>query len=72
MMKKINILQKKIKNYLKKNDKKIYLQEVIKEHPLFKSETFWKNHIEQIIKDELDSIEKDEKEGKIKKITRKI
>ena len=51
--------------YLKKNDKKIYLQEVIKEHPLFKSETFWKNHIEQIIKDELDSIEKDEKEGKI-------
>lgn len=51
--------------YLKRNNTKMYLQEVIKEHSLFKSQAFWKNHIEQIIKDEIDAIEKDEKEGKI-------
>lgn len=51
--------------YILKNEKKVYLQEELKEHPLYKKEEFWKNHLKEVINDEINKIEKDEKEGRI-------
>ena len=48
--------------YILKNEKKVYLQEELKEHPLYKKEEFWKDHLKEIINDEINKIENDEKE----------
>ena len=49
--------------YIKKDEKKIYLQEFIKNHVLFKKKEFWENHLNGIIAEEIDKIEKNEKDG---------
>ena len=51
--------------YMIKNNEKIYLQQGIKEHNLFKKIEFWKNHLDDVIGEEINRIEKDEKERKI-------
>ena len=47
--------------YIEKDDKKIYIQEVIKDHALFQKEEFWKDHLKTIIDKGIKKIEKDEK-----------
>lgn len=49
--------------YIIKDNKKIYLQEKIKTHSLFKKREFWKNHLNNMIKEEIDKIEKNQEEG---------
>ena len=39
--------------YILKNEKKIYLQKELKEHPLYKKEEFWENYLKEIINDEI-------------------
>ena len=51
--------------YMMENEKKIYLLEIIKNHDLFKNEEFWKNHLENIINEEINKIEEDEKDGRV-------
>ena len=51
--------------YMIKDKKKIYLQEGIKDHDLFKNKEFWEHHLNEIINDELKKMEKDEKDGNI-------
>ena len=51
--------------YIEKDDKKIYIQEVIKDHALFQKEEFWKDHLNTIIDEEINKIEKNEKIGKM-------
>ena len=51
--------------YMIKDKKKIYLQEGIKDHHLFKNKEFWEHHLNEIINDELKKLEKNEKDGKI-------
>ena len=51
--------------YIIKNEKKIYLQEIIKNHDLFKREEFWKKHLEDIINEEIYKIEENEKSLRI-------
>ena len=48
--------------YILKNEKKVYLQAKLKEHPLYKKEDFWENHLKEIINDEINKIGKNEKE----------
>ena len=47
--------------YIMKDGKKKYLQKVIKSHPLFKKETFWSNHMNDIIDEEIIKMKNDEK-----------
>ena len=51
--------------YIMKKEEKIYLQQIIRNHDLFKKEEFWKNHLKNIINEDITKIEKEEKEGKI-------
>ena len=51
--------------YILKDEKKKYLQEELKEHPLYKKIEFWENHLKEIIIDEINKVEKNEKEGRI-------
>ena len=51
--------------YIEKDNKKIYIQEVIKGHALFQKEEFWKDHLNIIIDEEINKIEKNEKIGRI-------
>ena len=51
--------------YMMENEKKIYLLEIIKDHDLFKKGEFWKNHLENIINEEINKIEEDEKDGRV-------
>ena len=51
--------------YMIKDKKKIYLQEGIKDHHLFKNKEFWEHHLNEIINDELKKLEKNEKDGNI-------
>lgn len=50
--------------YIIKNENKIYLQQLIREHNLFKKEDFWKDHLNDCIQEELNKIENGEKEGR--------
>ena len=43
-----------------KDDEKIYIQRIIKNHKLFKNENFWKNYLNDIIEQELDKKLKEE------------
>ena len=51
--------------YIMKKEEKIYLQQIIRNHDLFKKEEFWKNHLKNIINEDISKIEKEEKEGKL-------
>ena len=50
---------------IEKDDKKIYIQEVIKDHAVFQKEEFWKGHLNNIIDEEIKKIEKDEEKGRM-------
>ena len=51
--------------YIMKGNEKIYLQKEIKDHRLYKTKEFWENHLNDLINEEINKIEQDEKEGKI-------
>ena len=51
--------------FIKKDGEKFYLQNHIKEHPLFKKQEFWENHILGNINQEIKKLERDEKNGKV-------
>ena len=48
-----------------KDGEKFYLQQHIKEHPLFKKQEFWENHLLGNINQEIKKLERDEKNGKV-------
>ena len=48
-----------------KDGEKFYLQQHIKEHPLFKKQEFWENHLLENINQEIKKLERDEKNGKL-------
>ena len=48
-----------------KDGEKFYLQQHIKEHPLFKKQEFWENHLLENIIQEIKKLERDEKNGKV-------
>ena len=57
--------------YMKKDEKKIYLEKVIKDHDLFKKQDFWVNHLNNTINEELNNFEMQQNEIK-NKLTKEI
>ena len=51
--------------YIMKDGEKYYLQNHIKEHPLFKKQEFWESHLLENINQEIKKIERDEKSLKV-------
>ena len=51
--------------YILKNKEKFYLQQELRVHPLFKKKEFWESHLSDIINEEIEKIERQQKEGKI-------
>ena len=52
--------------YILKEDKKIYLIDGVKDHPIFKQKEFWENHLNQMIEADINKIEAIAKKDEIK------
>ena len=52
--------------YILKEDKKIYLIDGVKDHPIFKQKEFWENHLNQMIEADINKIEAIAKKDEVK------